>query len=250
MIKLMKYEIKKQFFIKIVILVLAIVCQLLIATGLILYSEDWVSLGEGLFVILAFVGFFIISFETIITFESDLKNKWGYMLFLTPHTSYQIVGSKLITAAIQIIAYIITCFLIILGNIFMITTRFEGFAKFAEIVKQLWKQVFNSDLAIKNFIEPLSLLALLFFTVVTLSYLAITISATILAGKKYNGFVSFILFLVISIALDIGMNKILNTLILYNYQTAEFILRYLFLIIICVASYFGTSYLLEKKVSL
>ena len=81
MLKLIKYELIKQRTSKVII-------------GAIL------ALLEVAF--LASVTFVIVGLEEIITYYHDLRDKSGYMLFMTPYNVYEIMGSKILTGFFSI----------------------------------------------------------------------------------------------------------------------------------------------------
>ena len=50
------------------------------------------------------VTFVIVGLEEIITYYHDLRDKSGYMLFMTPYNVYEIMGSKILTGFFSIAA--------------------------------------------------------------------------------------------------------------------------------------------------
>ena len=94
-----------------------------------------------------------------------------------------------------------------------------------------------------------------FFMTITLAYLAVSVCSTILQTKKIKGFISFVLFIVFYVILSVIASKIPHlsnpgpdaTFMEAMYAMIPQIALYF---VVMVASYIGSSVLLEKKISL
>ena len=94
-----------------------------------------------------------------------------------------------------------------------------------------------------------------FFMTITLAYLAVSVCSTILQTKKIKGFISFVLFIVFYVILSVIASKIPHlsnpgpdtTFMEAMYAMIPQITLYF---VVMVASYIGSSVLLEKKISL
>ena len=90
---------------------------------------------------------------------------------------------------------------------------------------------------------------------ITLAYLAVSVCSTILQTKKIKGFISFVLFIVFYVILSVIASKIPHlsnpgpdaTFMEAMYAVIPQIALYF---VVMVASYIGSSVLLEKKISL
>ena len=244
MLKLMKYEFRKQSFSKIIILVLAGLLELFFAYGMITDNQERIAVSIGLFMVLAFGAIMFVSFECIITYSNDLKSKCSYMLFMTPHSSYSIIGAKALSTIVQIL---------FAGAIF-IAIGFLDFAlmvtKYSDLSQMLdsLSQMFQIQINYADVLIVIASILSSWICTVLLAFFSITLSTTFLANKKGKGFVSFLIFLV----LNYGMSKVI-TLVLgssLNYTQTDFVLNILITVIFAAITYIGTSWMLEEKVSL
>lgn len=247
MLKLMKYEFKKQAWSKAIILCLAAILQVIFLIGIFTSNENIQGFGFGFLMALAFGGIAYVGFECVDTFSKDLKTKCSYMLFLTPHTSYSIIGAKIVTSAIQVL---VTGFaflgLFILNGLIMLT-KYGSWRRTVELVKEFFAQLFNVYVDIKFIILMVLMLLIGWLFLIVFAFFAITLSTTFLASKKFKGFVSFVIFIVIAWIASFIQDKLFGNM----YFTDLFMwCNILYLVVITVIAYIGTAFMLEKKVSL
>ena len=98
--KLFKYEFRKTWAMKLIILGLAAIAEIAFLAGVFLRNSAGNT--DGLIattaVILAFLamgGVMLIGIQSVMTLHRDMNTKQGYMLYMTPKTSYQILGAKM-----------------------------------------------------------------------------------------------------------------------------------------------------------
>ena len=97
MLKLMKYELIKQRTSKVIIGAILALLEVAFLAGMLLGKEEIMAIAAGMLTFLASVTFVIVGLEEIITYYHDLRDKSGYMLFMTPYNVYEIMGSKILT---------------------------------------------------------------------------------------------------------------------------------------------------------
>lgn len=247
MLKFMKYEFKKQAWSKGIILLLAAFLEIVFLIGIALDNENFQGFGMGFLGTLSFCAIIYVGFECIDTFSKDLKTKRSYMLFLTPHTSYTILGAKIITSAIQILVTGFAFLGIFLLDGFILMTRYGTWKDIVKFVKEMINQILNIqvDVQIVAIVVLMLLVGWLFFIV--FAFFAITLSTTFLAKKKFKGFVSVLLFFVITWIISFIQDKLFG-----NIGFSEILMWYniLYLLVFTIIAYIGTAFLLEKKVSL
>ena len=93
---LIKYEFRKTMALKGIILVITAIFEAMFLIGIGADDEDMIGLSVGLLTLATFFGVLIIGVFGIYTLSKDLNTKRSYMLFMTPHSSYSILGAKLI----------------------------------------------------------------------------------------------------------------------------------------------------------
>lgn len=246
MLKLMKYEFKKQAFSKYIILALVGLIEIGYLVGLYWDKQGVLGTSIMLMSILAFGSMFYLAFECIDTFSKDLKQKCSYMLFLTPRTAYSIVGAKLIAAGIQAVIAAFAFFGVFVLNGTLALLKYESLNKIKEYVLILFKEIMQLEVDIPFLTAIVGMLLGSWLLTITTAFFAITLSTTFLANKKFKGIVSFVLFILINIAFsyitNIGDIASIDTIKGSLFNT-------LFSLVFTVITYFGTAWMLEKKVS-
>ena len=202
MLKLMKYEFRKTWITKLILLGVTAVAEIAFLIGLYMEKETTLGLSVMLLVFLAFGGILMIGLYSVMTLHRDMNTKQSYMLFMTPSSSYSILGAKVLECGLSIL--IGGAFYFALGTLDLTLL----FAKSGEL-NRLWSAIqdFLSRLTFANHqllidLEGMAsfvfcLLAGWILTVVT-AYFAVVISAALLNGKRFNGLLSFVLFLILS----------------------------------------------------
>lgn len=198
MLKLIKYEFRKTFHSKLIILAFTALMELSFLAGVFLDWDKGLKIGITGLLLCATIGISYIGIESLMVFHRDLNTKQSYMLFLTPQNSYQILGAKVLENGISIL--LAGAFFAALAAIdwTIALLRIGGLQELLNLLKQLsitWRTEISlspSTLLMAFF----SALASWLMTVVT-GYFAIVLSATILAGKRFSGLVSFVFFLLL-----------------------------------------------------
>ncbi len=250
MFKLIKYEFRKQAFSKLVILALVGLLQLVFFYGVIASNEDVIAMTMSLLALFSMGALFFLAFESILTYSNDLKQKSSYMLFLTPNTSYSIVGAKVLTAGIQIILAGIAFFAVFVLDGGILIAKYDVLAQVKKLLIQFMDQFFQLHIDISDTISVLTVIIMNWINTITLAFFSITLSTTFLADKKYKGVVSFLIF----IALNIIISKITNLIvgdsgITFNSISTTLFTASAITLFFTVLTYIGTAWMLEKKVS-
>lgn len=283
MLKFMKYEIKGTYKF-IMMLVLAVLGA---STGLQLSTlrgmkgnhegfPTFLPLILGLVIFGAFISAF---FYIISSFRKELYEDRGYLTFSLPLSGKQIVGTKLLIAIMWsvVIGLSVVVYNLLLGSVLFGTRWIEGF-----------RQIFSYT-SINKVVLSLILSGVISGVItLLLIYFSMTISKVSIKNKKIGG-LWFILFLVLSgvinfitlkvsglvpYYLDLNSFKIVkHSMSLFSNSTGptleilsggnmsgmivatgnQIILNigaYVFSIIVALATFFGTSYLIDKKVEI
>lgn len=244
MIKLIKYELRKQAFSKGIILAILGLLELLFLYGIIRDNNMAFSLSIALLVFVTYVAILYVAFENIFAFSGELNSKRSYMLFLIPRSSYEIVGAKVIAAGIQILITGFTFLLVAILDIGIITARYDMFARMKEMLVNFMAEITKTDINIKMILLVFLTLLLSWICTMTIGFFSITLSTTFLANKKLNRLISFVIFMGITILQSYIANKLFGIDISQSYNI------YLSLYTICfiALTYLGTSWMLDKKV--
>ena len=248
---LMKYEWRKTLALKMILPGITAVAEIAYVIGIMRADEKWAVITAGILSMLAFGGIMVIGLATILILHRDMNTRQGYMLFMTPNSCYKILGAKVIENGLSML--VTGAFFFGLGALDIMLL----FSKFAT-VNELWNLMadlihsFNQQIQINAAGLACFFLNLLtgWFAMVIMAYLADVISAALLNGKKWNGILSFVLFLVLVVALRLlkGLAATLflpkgadiNTVMLVYSAVA---------LLFSAALYFCTAQIMERKLS-
>ncbi|MDO4323881.1 MAG: hypothetical protein Q4C61_15300 [Lachnospiraceae bacterium] len=246
MLKLMKYEFRKTMFSKMVLLVITALAEISYLIGVFFELDKFLAVGLVGLVMCAMIGIFYIGIDSLIVFHRDLNTKQSYMLFLTPKNSYQVLGAKVLENGVSI--FLAGVFFAALAAIDTTigVLHIGGIKEFLDMLDRFMISIrVDINVAPQDILMPFfAVLASWLMTVVT-GYLAILLSATVLAGKKFSGFVSFIIFLVLGYI----SGKALDMLPSLSNHTAEFCMIIGASIVIVAIMYAVTGWIMERKLS-
>ncbi|WP_017754344.1 hypothetical protein [Calidifontibacillus oryziterrae] len=274
MINYMKYEIRGTY--KYILGVLALV--LILMTGIFAYISRATgeSLAGNLFIALSVMVLFATALVTFLfivgSFRKELYEDRGYLTFSLPLTGYKIVGSKLIVALLW---FTILGLVIGIYNLVMAYSFFPVEVPLAEIFSMFLQQVSWAEIVfvvLTSVFGGVNLLVLIYFSM--------ALSKVTFRNKRIGGF-WFIIFLILSGILafgqfglsdlfpyyldlntfSIGTMGIENSAISFHHNNSLVtgnihggleinIAASLYNIITTVALFFGTGYLIEKKIDL
>lgn len=216
MLKLMKYELRKTAFSKLVLLVITAVAEIAFLIGVFWKKDNILAMGIIFLVMCTIFGVIYIGIESVNVLHRDLNTKQSYMLFLTPKSSYQILGAKILENGISII---------------MAGAFFAALAALDVTVATLYigglKEMIN---LVSSFMEV---------------NWSVILSASVLAGKKGSGIAGFLIFLVISSIIG----KLLDLIPVLKSMELTFVLYIAASFAIAAVLYVISGWIMEKKLS-
>ena len=245
MLKLMKYEFRKTAFSKLILLSITFLFEIVYLLGIFLKKDSFISTGITFLTLCAIMGILYIGLESVTILHRDLNTKQSNMLFLTPKSSYQILGAKILENGISIL--LTGVFFTALAAIDIAVAYF-----WVDELKEIWDLVQNVlYVNMKLSVEP-DVIVFFFFTALSgwITYivnadLAVILSASVLAGKKASGLVSFVIFILLSTLVGMGLDR------LPSLHTPE--LTYALYIgaslVISALLYLAGGWIMEKKLS-
>ena len=253
MFKLTKYEFRKNITAPVILLVIVGLLEVVLLTSLAFESEKYSVLAYSLQVIIMFFSFFMILILSIISYSRELKSKSSYMTFMAPLSSYQIIGSKLLTTFIFAAIAGILFFLLLPMNAAAISSTFEEVGSFLDALKELMDFFdYNWTKVIINGAMILFELMISFYFVVALAYFAISLSSTVFQNKKFKWIFTSIVFIALySVATYVAFKlpTIGEPTTLVEAFIGEIPMLSFYLACI-IGGYIGSAMLLEKKISL
>lgn len=203
MMALLKYEWRKTRGAKMVILGLAAVEELCFLAGIL--RQEPGGMPDGLLRIsllllplTAFGGILLIGLQSVLVLRGDMNTKQGYMLFMTPRNSYQILGAKLLENGLSLAVAGGFFFLLGLLDVSLLLTRLK-LDEFWNMAKGALNALdetlrFSWDSMLCHVVHGLAV----WLATVAVAYLAVIVSAALLNGKRFNAFVGFVFFILLS----------------------------------------------------
>lgn len=252
MFKLIKYELRSTFFTILGICISVIIANLFLLTK----KNSWGGNAlVGLSLCLIIGSIIVIFISSLKIMSKYLHGDEGYLLFTLPQSGMSIITSRLITALIQITIVV-----------------FVSILMFNLIIPEEIDLSFLKDIKVREILFSIFMYIWSVISSLTFIYFCMVIGKVALKGKKLGKIGSFIIFIVLTIAISWLSFKIaalfpqsLNlggTSIANNFKTSnstaqifggEFninIASTIFDIITFVGFFLSTSYLIDKKLDL
>ena len=203
MLKLFKYEFMKTRLSKLIILGITLVLEIAFAASLLKNDDELQGICVLLLVLFATVSILWLGLQSILTLHKDMNTRQSYMLFMTPNSSYKILGAKVLeNAASVLLGGVFFCALGAL-DLTLLMNHHQALDQLMEMFQDVLES-FSKNIRFDTY----SILTFCLYTLiswlstVTLAYFAVIISAALLGGKKGNLFISFLIFLGLTILLS------------------------------------------------
>ena len=200
-------------------------------------------------VFLSFLGVFVVGLESITILHRDMNTRQSYMLFMTPNSSYKILGAKVLECGLSIL--LAGAFVFALGtlDITLAVAREQGLNSLWEMIQNFLSHITinGRQLEIDASILAATFLNILTSWIMTIvsAYLAVVISAALLNGKKFNGLISFVLFLL----LNWGAARILRLIPDTMSSVATLLVYVAVELVLSAIMYVVTAEIMERKLS-
>lgn len=238
-------ELRKTAFSKLVLLVITAVAEIAFLIGVFWKKDNILAMGIIFLVMCTIFGVIYIGIESVNVLHRDLNTKQSYMLFLTPKSSYQILGAKILENGISIImagAFFASLAAI---DVTVATLYIGGLKEMINLVSSFmkvnWSVTFTPAEAAFYFF---GLLASWIVFIVNAD-LSVILSASVLAGKKGSGIAGFLIFLVISSVIG----KLLDLIPVLKSMELTFVLYIAASFAIAAVLYVISGWIMEKKLS-
>ena len=242
MLKLMKYELRKTAFSKLVLLVITAVAEIAFLIGVFWKKDNILAMGIIFLVMCTIFGVIYIGIESVNVLHRDLNTKQSYMLFLTPKSSYQILGAKILENGISIIMAGAFFAALAAIDVTVATLYIGGLKEMINLVSSFmevnWSVTFTPAEAAFYFF---GLLASWIVFIVNAD-LSVILSASVLAG---SGIAGFLIFLVISSVIG----KLLDLIPVLKSMELTFVLYIAASFAIAAVLYVISGWIMEKKLS-
>lgn len=208
MMKLFKYEWKKQMFSKVVIAFILLVLVLVYLAGMALKRDSWMGVAMVLMWIAGVFCAMYVGIESLLVLNRDIRTKESYMLFMVPKSAYQILGAKILAAICQILLT-----LVMFGAAFMICfTAYmaanEGLAGMLNYLRRYAEQLFEVRIDWDIVLQILVSLCVGWIHVIAAGFAAIISVRTVLSRTKLAGLIALIVFFLLNWGSGMLSNKV------------------------------------------
>lgn len=253
MLKLIKYEFRKQLITMIGMLCIIGIAQIAFMGCCLAGKTAYAALIAILLFIIDMVCFFMVFVLGIMAYSKEISGRSGFMAFMTPNSALSIILSKLIYASILATIVAVFSVLFITIDVNMLTNAEGEYVNYFEMIKFMLSTFGISLHQVILSIIGYAIMSLISFLAnITVAYLSCTLSATLLSNSKARGFISVIFYFGISgvlsyIGLLLPQPNIDQTFYQMIITMIPSACINIIIIIACIA---GCSYLLKRKVSL
>lgn len=271
MIKLIKYEILKSKTAIIVFFVVSALIEVVFLLGNYLYTNvdsksDYINGIIQVMYFLGIVGYacmlpisaIMVLIFAVSALTSDIGKKQGYTVFLTPNSAKMIVGSKLIVSLIAAVVIVLFFIVFSMLNFSILFEQYDENGGLAGIAFSLLKEAFAEGYGFTIVLGIFSG-ASQWIGNIALIYFAVTLTYTMLNNTKGKGFIAFIFYMILS-GIVSAIASIPTAIVsgyfeaskmsVENIYNAIFPLSIVINLLMAAGFFFGTSSLIEKKLSM
>lgn len=252
MLKLMKYEFRKQMFSKIIMLVLAMILEVFFINRVLTNNASGSAAGVIGLAMLAMLSLGVVAIECIVTYNRDMKTKQGYMLFMMPVSTFEILGAKLLATFAQLAA--VGIFFAALGaiDVMFLVTHTKGFEEALEYMKQIISE-FGIYITTENVLLWFGHMLFMYFVMIMISFVVITLINAVFSNLRGKIIIASVIefgvywlfFKVIAVTYD----KVLANNAAVGNIAGNLIFMAVELIFGC-AAYAASAWMLNKKINI
>lgn len=254
MLKLMKYEFRKGRTSTLVMVLVALALIVVGGLGHLADKESWMVVATSLSAFYLFAAYAFTFLRGVMAYSGEMRTRSGYLLLMTPHSTTAILFAKLLYTLVMALLMLFVSGVAIYATTEIMMDGMNEIGGALTLLKQFCLSAgipVNSIVNTALFILAQVLVSML--SIVAISYLSVTLSATVLQEGKARGFVTGLIFLALCILIGYLSNLLSPSLELYEKRASivsalipNLILHLINTAVCTVAS----AQLLRKKVSL
>lgn len=202
--KIVKYEWKKQLFSKIVIGAVLLVLTLLYVIGTLAHKENWQEISLVFLIMAGVFSSMYVGIESLLVLNRDLRTKESHMLFMIPHSAYEILGAKILVAFCEILLTAV----LFAAAFFLCFTAYvaanDGFARFLTVLQGLIRESIEVEITWQQAGIAAGMLFVSWIGVIAAGFVSIISVRTVLVKSRFATPIAVVVFLI----LNWGMGKI------------------------------------------
>ena len=200
MLKLMKYEFRKNRTGLIVMLAIAAGLFALAPLGRILHKDDLLAISVVTLFLYLFGAYVYVLVRGITAYSGELRGRTGYLLMMVPRSTMSILFGKLLFTLLFALVMLAVSGFALMAALGVLFEEIYELTSFLQVARYLLAEI-GIDLG------ALSATALFFISAiltsvlefVAMGYLAVTLSATVLESGKLRGLASFAFFVALAV---------------------------------------------------
>ena len=237
---LIKYEWRKQRLTRILILACLLAFIVLFLIGGLIKNETIVAVSILIITFAGMFGIFYVGIENLVILNRDLTTKQSYMLWMVPHSTYEILGAKLIAGILQMVFVFLAFFA---AGVVTVTVTAASEGSLGDLLRslgRLFKEVTNSNVDWGAF-----------FGVMMVGFLAIILTRTVLLNARFGGVIAVIVFFLINIGIEriyVLFDSLIDMAPLGGMGGVS-LFDYIFYIVMTVLAFFLTGWIADEKLS-
>lgn len=269
----LKYEIKKSRFMMLIVGIIIGCLEIAYLIGFFgfkfaqneklndIFTSIW-ALSTVLLIVAACCSMLAGALYSVLLYNSDIRKKSGYMLFLTPTPTWQWILAKILMGFLATAVLVVVFAVLGIADILLFIPELDDTSFIGQLLIPLRDMFFDN---IGTMVLFLLNMILQIVVMITTIYLAISMSKTLLGNKKIGTFVAFVFWIALeilqsaisslftllsnglfSISIDMSENGLV-----YNLDTAvPFLLAAMALNLVFAGVCYGvTVHLTDKKMS-
>lgn len=269
----LKYEIKKSRFMMLIVGIIIGCLEIAYLIGFFgfkfaqneklndIFTSIW-ALSTVLLIVAACCSMLAGALYSVLLYNSDIRKKSGYMLFLTPTPTWQWILAKILMGLLTTAVLVVVFAVLGIADILLFIPELDDTSFIGQLLIPLRDMFFDN---IGTMVLFLLNMILQIVVMITTIYLAISMSKTLLGNKKIGTFVAFVFWIALeilqsaisslftllsnglfSISIDMSENGLV-----YNLDTAvPFLLAAMALNLVFAGVCYGvTVHLTDKKMS-
>ena len=199
MSKLIKYEFRKTWPAKLVVLAFTLIAEIVFLVGVFGDNPDRTGIGIALLALTAMFGIFAIGVQSLVILHRDMSTKQSYMLFMTPNSRWAILGAKVLENGLSVLLSGAFFALLALGDISLLLGKNHQLEQLWTMIQDVWRS-FNAEIELNqmNFLLFALFIVISWVNTVMTAVLADVVACALLNGKRFSGLIAFILFFVLN----------------------------------------------------
>lgn len=201
MMKLLKYELRKTQPVKWVLLCIALAAEVLYLIGLFGKWNTGLTLGGVLLFVMSGMSLLVVGLQSVTVLHQDMNTKQGYMLFMTPHSSWCVLGAKVLECSLSILLMSVFFFALAALDGTLLLEKQGVLREALEKLNQLLRMFIKGEIDLMSVAMVMGYMVCVWLCTVLTAFFADVAVSAVFNGKKHTGFLWIVLF----IALNIGI---------------------------------------------